>query len=162
MRLTGHSSRTREVPLPSGVVIRFPSTPSHALRVGLIPVLGPTPPMNSLEFFESLEPELAPFTDAEVDEISASTESNWRYRLELGLVMLLCGLLPVLSALLGLAAVQAYSLSGFSLLLAGSSMLACIYAAVRLAKLVAKPLVSARYRASFLRQLAAHRHARGL
>ncbi len=118
--------------------------------------------MNSLQFFESLEPELAPFTDAEVDEISASTELNWRYRLEFGLVFLICSLLPVIPALLGLAAVHAYGLSGSSLILVGAAMLACIYAAVRLAKIIARPLVAWRYRASFLRQLAAHRHARGL
>ena len=118
--------------------------------------------MNSAEFFESLEGDLAPFSDAEVDQISDATESDWRYRIELGALYVLSCILPVLPALLGLLSIRAYSLSGVPLLLGGAFMLGCVYAAVWLAKFIARPLVAWRYRASFLRQLAPHKIAHGL
>ena len=77
-------------------------------------------------------------------------------------MLVLAATLPLATGLLGLYLMTESGVSGSMRLLFGIGLIACIYLSVRLVKIIARPLISWRSRASFLRQLERHKHRSGL
>ena len=108
--------------------------------------------MRTVDFYNKLEAELAPLTDAQVDAVSSAAESNWRYRIEVWCILAVSAMTPLAAAILAIFATREFA-TGLARLLAGVCMVVCIYGSVRLVKALASPVVTWRFRASFVRQL---------
>src|SRR4249919_2817148 len=118
--------------------------------------------MSHPEFYEDLEPRLAPLSDEQVDLVASGAEADRRYRLECrGVRVAMCAaiLTPVALAMLMFQA-AGLNVQGRRIIVIAA--LLCSYPAVRLAIRAADHVLMLRYRASFVRSLQRHECGSGL
>ena len=110
--------------------------------------------MQTDSFFESLEQDLAPFTDEEVDLMMSATENDFRYQAEIWLLYALAIAVPTSVCLIGLYLLRLSEISGAVRYVYLAAIILCIVFSVRLFNKVTAKYARWRYTSSFLRQLA--------